>query len=267
MSRKISDTTVPTIIVSRYDLGEKYPSIGYGTEGEVYRYDDKYALKRFSLFRAMEYFYERNLELKFSKIEEMTKLHDESICFPVGILGFKDMFMEGCYFNLVDYEPGKKDFEDLSEYFDRDERIDLLIKGDEVLRRIHNMGMIIGDVKEDNIMIDKNNNPIFVDVDNYAYGYYPFSLFPDRITVYERMHGHEGKCRDCDIMLYTLMSLRMIFSDKDFTFSESYENIMAKVRLLDLNDEIREYIELILSDSIDKPYVSPLLQKIKAYKL
>ena len=48
----IHDTKLPTIIINKYDLGEKYKEIGDGDESTVYSYEDKYALKTFSLFRS-----------------------------------------------------------------------------------------------------------------------------------------------------------------------------------------------------------------------
>lgn len=266
MSRIISDTKVPTLIVSKYDLGEIYPAIGYGSEGSVYNYNDEYALKTFSLFRAMEYFYKERVDLKFKKVEEMTKLNDKSICFPKGILGYRDQFMEGAYYPLIKYIPGRKDFDDLQNFDDVDEKIDMLIKGDNLLIRAHQLGLVIGDVKEDNIMITEDGNPILVDVDNCAFGDYGFDLFPDRASLYETLYGHEGKYTDNDIMLYTLMVLRIIFSEKNFCFGESRENLEKLVNNLDVSGEIKKYITLLLSDAKDKPYVGPLLQMIKKDK-
>ena len=34
------------------------------------------------------------------------------------------------------------------------------------MKRIHNKGIIIGDVKMENILIDKNNKPKYIDTDN-----------------------------------------------------------------------------------------------------
>ncbi len=265
MSRSIYDTTIPTLIVSRHDLGGKYPVIGSGCEGGVYNYNGKYALKTFELFRSMEYFYGDRVDLKFRKVEEMTKLKDPSIRFPVGILGYRDEFMEGCYSDLIEYEAGLKDFDDLTLPSNKVRQIDYLIKGDRTVKRAHDVGLIIGDIKEDNMMIDKEGNTILVDVDNCAYGDYPFDLFPDRAECYEQMHGKKGNYKDNDIMLYTLMVLRILFNQPEFKFGKRKSEIDILINHLPINKEIKEYIELLLSDAQNKPYVGPLLQKIREY--
>ncbi len=84
--------------------------IGTGEEGTIYNYNNQYALKTFSLFRTMEYFYGQNLTNKFAKLEAMSSLTDESFCLPIGLLGFKDLFKEGCYMEIVQYDKDKKDF-------------------------------------------------------------------------------------------------------------------------------------------------------------
>lgn len=154
----------------------------------------------------------------------------------------------------------------MQNFDDVDEKIDMLIKGDNLLIRAHQLGLVIGDVKEDNIMITEDGNPILVDVDNCAFGDYGFDLFPDRASLYETLYGHEGKYTDNDIMLYTLMVLRIIFSEKNFCFGESRENLEKLVNNLDVSGEIKKYITLLLSDAKDKPYVGPLLQMIKKDK-
>lgn len=108
--RSIYDTKLPILIVSRWDLGDKYPEIGSGNEGSIYNYNNQYALKTFSLFRAMEYFYGERLTTKFAKLEAMCSLKDDSFCFPIGLLGFKDLYKEGCYMNLIQFDKDKKDF-------------------------------------------------------------------------------------------------------------------------------------------------------------
>lgn len=265
MSLMLSDTNIPTLIVSKYDLGEVYPGIGYGSEGTVYNYNGEYALKTFSLFRAMEYFYQERVDLKFRKVEELSKLSDKSICFPLGIFGYRDLFMEGCYYPLITYEVGLKDFEDLSLVSNRGIQNDYLIKGDSMIKRAHDMGLIIGDVKADNIMINEDGNTVLVDVDNCAYGDYPFSLFPDRISVLENMYGKEFDYKDTDIMLYTMMSLRILFKDKRFGLDKTREGLDMAINSLPVNREIKEYISLLLSDAPNKPYVGPVLQKIHEY--
>ncbi len=226
IQRNIYDTNLPTLIVSQWDLGERYLEIGSGDEGSIYNYNNQYALKTFSLFRAMEYFYGEKLTNKFAKLEAMCTLKDESFCFPIGLLGFKDLFKEGCYMNLVQYDSNKKDFNYLRKLEDPEIILDYILKADAAIQRIHAKGVRIGDVKESNILIDLNGNPIFVDTDNYSFQDFSFDLTPDRAYCLEKRYGKPYSLKDNDIFLFSIMALELLTHNSDFQYLQSYEYLL-----------------------------------------
>ncbi len=259
MSRSALDNKIATMIVDQSDLSLE---LGSGDEGTVYNYRNQYAFKRFKLFRDMEYYYRARLELKFKKIEELSKLTDEQMVFPLGIFGYSESDMEGYYMRIV---ASNDDFFSLYN-MPLDKQIEMLIKGDEVIHRAHDMGLVIGDIKENNIMIE-DGKPILIDLDNAAYGDYQYDLLPERSFCYYYVHGKEGPIRDNDIMLYTLMCLKMIFKDREFDYRQCREILWDLVDHLPVSNEIKDDIWVLLSDSLNKPYVSPVLAKIRKYIL
>lgn len=263
INRSINDTKLPTLIINKCELLEKYPEIGNGNEGEVYNYNNIFALKRFSLFRSMEWFYGKNLTNKFAKLEELCSIKDESFCFPIGLFGFQDLYKEGCYMDLIRYDIHKKDFNYLLKINDTKKIIEYILKADAAVQRIHAKSVRIGDFKEDNILIDVNDNPIFVDTDNYAYQNFDFDLVPDKAKCLEIKYGKHFSSKDNDIYIFSLMALKLLTHNKDFNYLQSEENLKQLINDLIVSNEVKDGLKTIFSDSQNKPYIGPILNRIK----
>ena len=260
---KLTETNLPTIIVNKYDLNEKYPDIGSGNEGEVYNYCNQYALKTFSFFRAMEYFYGEQLKNKFAKIEAMAPLKDESFCIPLGLFGYHDGYKEGCFTDLVLYKKGLKDFGDLKNIKNFEILLEYILKADAAMQRGHKQDLIIGDIKENNIMIDINNNPRYVDVDNYAYQEFGFNMPVARAQRSEKIYGHHASLKDNDIFLFATMSLKILTDNTDFNCFKDRETLNYLIEHLNISEETKQELRIIFSDAQNKPYIGPILQRIK----
>jgi len=260
MSQNIFDTKMKILILDQWDLRKKYKEIGVGTEGNVFNYQDRYALKKFSLFLAMKYCYEEKLERRFAKLEKMSLLKDENFCFPIGIFGYQDLEKVGCYSELVKYEKGRKDFTCLWNLNDTKEVFRYLIEADAAMHRFHKMGGIIGDIKEDNIMIDKNGHPKFIDTDNFAYQEYDFEFTPDRISCLKNRYNKEFSLKDNDIFVFSMMALYILTRIEG---KWSNEDILQIIHQLDTAKEVKNGLKNIFSDSQNKPYIGSILQEIK----
>ena len=99
---KVSDNT-SSIKISRRDLGNKYHLIDYGQEGEVFNYNDTYALKIFNFC----------LDSKFEKVKSLLRYCDEDFLFPLGLVFFKPDFFAGYFMKLVQTNQELRNFEDL----------------------------------------------------------------------------------------------------------------------------------------------------------
>lgn len=255
------ETSIPIIIANKFELGTKYPKIGNGDEGSVYNYNYKYALKTFSLFSAMEYFYGEQLKRKFAKVEAMTLLKDEAFCYPIGLLQSDETTKKGCFFDLVHYDEGIKDFNYLKQLKDEKRILEYLLKADEAIQRAHKKGIIIGDIKENNIMIDINDNIKFVDTDNYAYQDFDFDLAPVRSKSLEMIYGHPFSRIDNDIFVFSMIALKLLTHDDSFSFSINKDYLTQLIGRLNISAEVKDGLKIIFSDAENKPYISHVLKK------
>ena len=197
----LCDTTLPVLIVEASERFKKYPQIGFGGEGTIYQYDEATVFKLFDWIDNSE-----TLHKKFQKIEKLAQLEDDAFCFPMGLVGYADRKKEGYYTSLVHAMDGCADFSDLHFLHNQKKILEYLIKADAAIQRIHRRGVILGDIRGSNIMLDKDGNPKFVDTDNYAYQEYGFDVADVRTKWLEecfQRYFHQ----EIAIFIYILCSL------------------------------------------------------------
>ena len=252
----IYNTSLPIVIINKYDQFRKYSEIGHGEEGSVLKYNNKKALKVFDSFINRE-----KLPQKFKKIEELARIKDKSFCFPKGLVGFLDLKKEGYFMDLVEPLEKCKDFSELDGLKDMKKILEYILMADRAIERIHKKGIILGDIKDDNILINKCGEIKFIDTDNYAYGDYDFDLIPCRSNWFYVTFGKKCSRVDNDIFVYTMMALHHLFRGKVKIYrSDDYFKRMIKY--LDVSKEVKDGLSIILSDAKDKPYVGKVLKKI-----
>lgn len=225
-----------------------YQVLGKGDEGIILNYQDLYAIKLFTKYDRLS----KKLERKLQKLEQLILLKDVGATFPLGFVSSNGKEVDGYYTRLVQ----GKSFQDL-----KGNNI-LLRKGDEVLQRLHKKNIALGDIKEDNILIE-DKQPIFIDTDNWKYNEYLFDLIPERASFLYELFGGPLSFQDNDILLYSLMCLKIITQDERFKYPSSKEDILKALKELHLDQETKEILSTIFSDSINKPYIGPVLEKIK----
>lgn len=252
----IYNTSLPLIVINEFERVYKYPQIGCGEEGIIYKYNNKKAIKTFDNFEDRE-----KLTSKFKKIEELSRLKDKSFCFPQGLVGYLDLKKEGYYMDLV--EPMKKcqNFSELNNLKDMKKILEYILLADKAIKRIHKNGIIIGDIKDDNIMIDKCGEIKFIDTDNYAYGDYDFDLLPCRSHWLSRTYGKDFSGKDNDIFVFTIMALQHLIN-KNIKIYRSDDYFKQLIKYLDVSQEVKDGLRIILSDAENKPYVGKVLKKI-----
>lgn len=260
----LCDTKISTIEVCKYELGTKYPEIGNGDESTVYNYNDKYAIKIFSLFRTLDYFYGEALKRKFQKIERMSSLKDEAFCFPLGLVGFETKLKEGCYTNLVKCHQELKSFKGLLSLYDKNKVLEYILKADSAMKRIHTKDVIIGDIKNSNILIDINNNIKFIDTDNYVYQDFGFDLYPDRANLLTEKYGKCSSLKDNDIFVFSIMALNILTENEFFVLSKTIDDLNTIIKNLNVDKKTKEGLSIIFSDSENKPYFGEVFSKMKS---
>lgn len=284
------NTSLPTLTIKKEDLGKVYPRLGSGGEGTVYRYDEKTAVK---IFKNKDL-----LPLKFRKIEVMGKVIDEDLIVPKGLVGYEESEIidyssldvndfesftkeilqrreiarscgprkEGVFMDLVDTQPKCKNFDKISDLKDMKKVLELFLKADQVMQRLHRKGFRIGDVKPQNILIDREWNPKFIDADNMAFGGFTYDLFDYRMALLEKTFEKKRSRRDNDIYLLSLMVLKYCMKDvvafTSFYRDNQRRNLQKIVEYLKIDPVLKDGLRLIFSDAENKPYIGPILAKI-----
>ena len=253
----VTDTNLNVLRVKKL---ENY--IFEGSEGKVYALDDNSAVKIFKLDKD-------NIDFsnKFAKIEMLSKLSDPSFTFPKGLVTLDGLYKAGYYMKRIVQHPIIGSFAELGKIkkLPLDNPLeflfDILIKTSDALDRAHSLGLIVGDIKWGNILIDKDLNPIFVDTDNYAYDCFGFDVRP--IVTYRlfEMYKEYYSSLDNDNFLFGYMAMRELFGYFGVTLNDTESCFCNAMQYID--SELREEIRTILSDSYDKPSIGSVLKRVK----
>ena len=264
LGSNISQTTLPMIIIEKDKCGREYKLIGSGSEGEVYRCYNL-ALKMFH-----SPLHSESLTQKFKKIELLGKLQDDSACFPKGFVGYSSEKIEGYFCELVEPNNQYKDFDSKALFTLKDirKKLQYIIEADEAVQRFHKMGLILGDIKGNNIMINPKGKIKFVDTDNWVYENYGFDAEPIRSKWLQELYHKNFSLLDNDKFAFAMMAIQILLN---LSFSNP-NNISDKyfqyvIHLLDVKKETKELLRMIFSDENDKPYIGDILKTIDTEKI
>lgn len=252
----LCNTTLPILTVEKKCYKEDF-QIGVGDEASVYKYNDQFAFKIFDLNSN-----EETLLKKFEKIELLGKLRDPNACFPVGLVVNEDGKKEGYYYELVNFLENFKDFNHLLFLKDTRKIMDYLIKADEAIQRFHKMGITLGDIKGDNIMIDCDGNVKFIDTDNWMYNGYGFDIEPCRIHWLNTIFNGKFSLIDNDKFIFAMMAIQYFIEEVIISLYRSDICFKNLIEFMDVSCEVKDGLRLIFSDAKEKPYIGPILKKI-----
>lgn len=250
------DTSLPIIKIDSSQLYKRYKQIGFGQEAGVYQYDESTAIKIFQFFKNKS-----RLPLKFRKIEIFGKMEDESFLFPKGLVGFETEQKEGYFCDLnLPYRPAP-DFDKLQFLKDRKKILEFIMKADKAIRRIHSKGFIIGDIKADNILINRDEEVKFCDVDNYMYGDFGFDLEPGRRGWLSRTYdGKNFSNLDNEKFVFAMMALQYFIDGTVLSIHASDYYFKNLIEFLDVDPVIKDGLRIIFSDAENKPYIGDVLK-------
>ncbi len=244
-------------VVDENKLGSKYPYISSGEEGVLYKYDNAEALKIFSFYMNQDM-----IDHKFNKLEELGRIKDKNFCFPKNIVGFLDLKKQGYGMELVSPYRKCKDFSELDNLLDMKKILEYIMIADKAIERIHKKGVILGDIRDDHIMINKAGEVKFIDTDNYAYGDYGFDIQPTRSNWLKRIYNHDFDPKDNDIFVYAIIALQHFVKGSTIRLNRTDEYFKELINCLNVSQEVKEGLRLILSDAERKPYLGKVLKKV-----
>lgn len=245
MKEDLFDTRLPVLKVNKNKIGR---CLGIGNEGEVYRYGE-YAIKKI---------YHKNLD-KNRKIERLGVLSDKNFLFPLGFFGYESLYQEGYYMEEVHFGEELRDFDDLVLLNDIKRKLKIIKEADNAIRRAHESGIIIGDIKGDNILIDEDDNPRFGDTDNYKVGEYDFDLAPKCKDWLSYAYGTKENLLESDKFVWAILVLETIFKVGDLYNQHSTVYLGEIIRVLDVSKETREILNTIFSDTENRPYIGEII--------
>ena len=253
-SEKINLEKDKYTILDESKLGKEYSFLGSGSEGTVYKIDDNTAFKMFNLLRE-----EDKLKNKFSKIELLREIKDSSFAFPTEIVGFSDGYKEGY---LMPYIKPSEDYGSLSELNYLKEYSKLLktvISLSDALKRIHKQGITIGDFRLENIIINHNDNPVFVDTDNYAFLDFDYDIKVYQIDDVEEKYPSLNY-QEIDKYLFGKFCLEL-FCDELYTHIND-RMLPLMINMMNINKYEKDALRLLFSRYGNKPYIGDILKSI-----
>lgn len=251
------------LVIEKDQLGKEYPVINKGgAEGAIYAHPD-------GVLKPLK-------EFDVKKIEKVTLLgqniEDEAFCKILGTFSYgKNDSAAGVVMDRVYPSYIAKDFHSLEYCWFLDEREfvkDVTIRGSDALKRFHELGIAVGDIKDDNIMINEDQKPVFVDTPSVAYKEYPCDVMNDpRLSLLSRTYGEDFSLQDNDIYLYTIMVLNyftlQINKLEDYLDPKYAQDF---VRLMSVNDKAKDILLKIFSKDANKPYVGDAIREINPFE-
>ena len=243
------------ISINKRNLGIKYTCIGVGDEGRVFRYDDNIAFK---IYHCNQYS-QNKIKKIYKKVCEMFEEDIDSFCFPRGFVT-QGRKVIGFFFEHVEYNEGLRDFDDLEDCDNTSEVLNYILQADRAIQEAHEKGIIIGDIKGDNIMINQEGLIKFIDTDNYIYHDYDFNIAPSRFHWLNIMYEHNNDPIDNDIFVFSLMTLFLLTKDPVFILHHNKTLLDRTISCLDVDSEIKDGLQLIFSDAHNKPYIGDILK-------
>ncbi len=143
---------------------------------------------------------------------------------------------------------------------DRANKIEVLKRTKEILEYFATQDITYGDVKSNNILIDRVTGEIeFCDMDNIRIGTYPMDLVVEYVQPFEKC----GKIELCDAYIHNLMTLQQLgFPNNYPTFKEVARTLAREIYPTGFSKEAKEVFEsMIIPRKFNGEYVIQYVKK------
>lgn len=249
------------IMIDEEMLGNLYAELGSGREGIVYKYNDKLAIKIF-----------KKDEVDISNVIERIKYliniepKVKNVVFPEHTVVNNNQEIIGYSMQLIKFNKYKSFF-NLFECKNNDEFINYFIQIQETMKELHKNNIFIGDFNPNNIMIDQDNKPIFIDTLNYATPKYGFFHESYNSLIYEKIFKTKCSHLDNDKFMFSLLFLTFFISFEDLEHAIDDANYFKIIiQNLDISNSSKNVLNKIFSPENNKDYIDEILADFKKKK-
>ena len=233
-----------------FDMDDQ--EFAHGGEAVIFRTEKPNTLYKF--FKDHNGNYIDMSDNKFKKILELYKLKLESAVRPLSTISVNG--------HLVGYEmtynPDSVTLKNSG--FDRQQKIAILKRTKEILEYFRTQDITYGDVKSNNILIDRKTGTIeFCDMDNIRIGDYPMDLVAEYVQPFEKC----DKIELCDAYIHNLMTLQQLgFPNNYPTFREVARTLAKDIYPPNFNKEAIPIFEsMVIPRKFTGEYVVQYVKK------
>ncbi len=243
------------IEIDESDLGTLYPELGKGVEGTVYEYKNQ-VLK---ILDGKEV----SLPTIIDRLKYLVNIKVSNVVFPENLVYNTDKKIIGYSMKLV--IPNEyKSFFNLLECKDNKKFVDYFINIQETMKELHKKRIYVGDFNPNNIMIGKDENPVFIDTINYATPEFDFLLKPYNSMIYEKLFSCNCSLLDNDKFMFAFLFLSYFipFNDLEKAIKDAayFKKIIDK---FNISNQSKEILNKIFSSSDNKEYLDNVLLDFK----
>ena len=231
--------------------------IGVGSEGRVFKYDRE----------ALKLFYQPT-ENKLNKLKVLSQLDIKDFVMPKKLVFDQYNNFSGFTMPLINLSNDKNLEVRIKNLNTLKEKIYYLKKQEELIKRAHENNLILIDLNPKNFIIDKNDNLIAIDTDNYIVNEYKNDIFPTYFYDYYTSKVSHNIDNNIDKLSYTLYLLYMLalerYNSSKLLYYNNDDYIEKYVESLDIALNIKEKILINVSDSKDKVYLDDTIDELES---
>lgn len=231
--------------------------IGVGSEGRVFKYDNQ----------ALKLFY-KPTENKLNKLKILSELNIKNFVMPNQLVFDQYNNFSGFTMPLINLSSDKNLEVRIKNLNTLKEKIYYLKKQEELIKRAHENNIILVDLNPKNFIIDKNDNLIAIDTDNYIVNEYKNDIFPTYFYDYYRSKVSQDIDNNIDKLSYTLYLLYMLalerYNSSKLLYYNDDDYIEKYVESLDITSNVKEKILINVSDSKDKVYFDDTIFELES---
>jgi len=243
------------IVIDENDLGTFYQEIGKGVEGTVYKYQENKVIK---ILHPKEV----SLNTIIDRANFLMHIKVNHVTFPEDFVW--NMKNEVIGYSMKFILPNQyKSFFNLYECQDHKEFIHYFILIQETIKELHRQDIFIGDFNPNNIMIDQENHPVFVDTINYATPKFDFLLESFNSMIFEKLFQKKCSLLDNDKFMFAFLLLSFFVSFRDLEKAvHNTEYFKEIIERFDISNASKDVLKNIFSNNEEKEYIDIVLRDL-----